>query len=1037
MDYPEMEHRVLDFWKEHRIFEKRVANNRGHATFSFFDGPMTANNPMGVHHAWGRTYKDVVQRYKAMQGFDQRYQNGFDCQGLWVEVEVERDLGLNSKRDILEYGLAEFSRKCRERVEKYSAIQTEQSIRLGQWMDWDYSYYTMSDTNIEHIWHFLKVCADRGWLYKGQRSMPWCVRCGTSLSQHELIDSYRDTTHTSVFMKLPLLDAEGERLMVWTTTPWTLTSNTACAVHPEFTYVKVRQGGEMLYLSAGTLSCLEGDYEQVGTVTGAQLVGRPYQGPFFDLPVQTGIQTKVVPWDSVGEEEGTGIVHLAPGCGAEDYELSQALGLAVLVPLDDNGYFIDGFGWLTGRHVSAVAQPIFRDLEKKGILYKLHDYEHRYPVCWRCTEELVFRLVDEWFINCREIRPAMIREARKVRWIPEHAGKRMEDWLNNMGDWCISRKRFWGLPLPFYPCRACGELIVVGSRKQLEELAVSGLDGLDELHRPWIDGVHLRCPACGAEVERIPEVGDCWLDAGIIPFSTLGYLSEDRSRWEKWFPADWISEMREQIRLWFYSLLFMSVTLEERTPYLSVLTYEKMNDERGRPMHKSLGNAIWFDEAAEKMGADVMRWIFARQNLLHNLNFGYGPAAAVKRELATLWNVLSFFTMYANLDQPAVSAVPAPDLPRTELDRWILARLQEVIEQVTAALDDYQPAPATRSLEAFLDDLSNWYVRRNRRRFWKSTSDTDKLAAYQTLWEVLGETAKLLAPLLPFSAETIYQSIVRPVDPDAPESVHLCDFPSVRDELKDPRLVADTALVMRVVSLGRAARTNARLKVRQPLAKVFVKVRDRAEAEALERLAPQVLDELNVKELCVLRDDAPLRTCVLKPNFGRLGPKYGKRLPRLREALAAADAAVLGPQLERGEAVRLTVDDQAVILTPDEVEVSRETRSGLSLVEDGEFVVALDTELTEQLRAEGWARELVRRVQELRKQAGFDVADRIDAWYETAPDIVAALEPHRDYIRQETLSVSLTAGPPPEGLAGAEFILSDHPVRVAVRRAAD
>jgi len=1036
MDYPAMEHRVLDFWKENRIFEKRVEKNRGNEVFSFYDGPMTANNPMGVHHAWGRTYKDIAQRYKAMLGFDQRYQNGFDCQGLWVEVEVEKDLGLNSKRDILAYGLDNFSRKCRERVEKYSGIQAEQSIRLGQWMEWDNSYFTMTDTNIEYIWHFLKTCYEKGWLYLGHRSMPWCVRCGTSLSQHELIDSYRELEHTSVFLKLPLLDAEGERLMVWTTTPWTLTSNTACAVHPEFTYAKVRQHGEVLYLSAGTLSCLSGEYERLGEVKGADLVGRPYRGPFHDLPAQAEVETRIVAWGLVGEEEGTGVVHIAPGCGAEDFDLSKELGLSVLVPIDDNGTFVEGFGWLTGQHVQGVAQPIFEDLEKKGVLYKLEDHEHRYPVCWRCSEELVFRLVDEWFIRSDEVRPVMIREVAKVRWVPEHAGKRMEDWLNNMGDWCISRKRFWGLPLPFYPCQQCGEMTVVGSRAELEQLACAGLDQLQELHRPWIDAVQIVCPTCSATVTRLEDVGDCWLDAGIIPFSTLGYLSDDRSYWEKWFPAEFITEMREQIRLWFYSMLFMGVTLEGQTPYRNVLTYEKMNDEHGKPMHKSHGNAIWFDAAAERMGADVMRWIYAQQSLYNNLNFGYGPAEEVKRKLATLWNVLSFFTLYANLDQPALSATPAPDLPRTQLDKWILARLQQLIEAVTESLDSFQPASATRSVEAFLEDLSNWYVRRNRRRFWKSESDADKQAAYQTLWDVLSTLAKLVAPILPFSAETIYQGLVRPVDPDAPESVHLCDYPQAQEALKDGQLVADTATVMRVVSLGRAARVNAQLKVRQPLAKVFVKVREQAERDALARLQTQVLEELNVKALQVVEDEAALRTYSLKPNFGKLGPKYGKLVQAIRAALAKADGDALGTRLAAGESISLTVGDQQIELAPAEVELERKDREGLALVSEGECLVALDTQVTPELQAEGWARDLVRHVQELRKQSGFDVADKIETWYDTAAQVGAAFEAHSDYIRQETLSEGLTAGLPAAGAQETETKIGGESVKLAVRRTA-
>ncbi|UCH33856.1 MAG: class I tRNA ligase family protein, partial [Armatimonadota bacterium] len=514
-DYPELEREVLRFWDERRIFDKLREKNRGGPHWSFIDGPITANNPMGVHHAWGRTYKDIFQRFMAMRGFDQRYQNGFDCQGLWVEVEVEKDLGLNSKRDIVSYGLDRFADACRARVEKYSQVQTEQSRRLGQWMDWDHSYFTMTDTNIEYIWHFLKECHRRGWLYKGQRAMPWCARCGTSLSQHELIDSYRDMTHRSLTVKLPLLDRPGEFILVWTTTPWTLTANAALAVHPDLDYARVRRGDDTLYLSAGTIGRLGPGHEATGTIKGRELVGLRYRGPFFDLPAQQGLETRVVAWSDVGEEEGTGVVHIAPGCGEEDYELSKVENLPALVPIDENGIYGPDYGWLAGKGVGEVAPLIFDDLERKGMLYNTEDYAHRYPVCWRCQEELVFRLVDEWFIACDELRQPMIDAARTVRWIPEYAGKRMEDWLNNMGDWCISRKRFWGLPLPFYEC-ACGELTVVGSRCELEVLATSGLDQLRELHRPWIDAVTVTCAQCGRAVQRIPEVGDCWLDAGIV-----------------------------------------------------------------------------------------------------------------------------------------------------------------------------------------------------------------------------------------------------------------------------------------------------------------------------------------------------------------------------------------------------------------------------------------------------------------------------------------------------------------------------------------
>ncbi|HZS01014.1 MAG TPA: isoleucine--tRNA ligase, partial [Chloroflexota bacterium] len=801
VDFPAQELEILRFWDDTQAFAKRVSRNVGGPRFSFIDGPITANNPMGVHHAWGRTYKDLYLRYRAMQGYEQRYQNGFDCQGLWVEVEVEKELGFNSKREIEAYGLANFADRCRERVYRYADLITKQSIRLGQWMDWDNSYYTLSDENIETIWSFLRRCHDNGWLYKGARALPWCLRCGTSLSQHELVgtDSYRDLTHRSVYLALPLVEQPGERILVWTTTPWTLAANVALAVHPDLDYVKVRQDGQLYYLSAHTTGVLRGDYEVVATVKGRDLVGLHYVPPFPEIEAQQGIEHRIIPWEEVGEEEGTGVVHIAPGCGAEDFELSRVENLPVVEPIDEAGVYLPGFGELSGHSVRETNPLIFANLRAKGFVYQEHDYTHRYPVCWRCGEELVFRLATEWFISVEEVRPRLRREAAKVRWVPESAGKRMDDWLTNMSDWAISRKRYWGLPLPFYPC-ACGTLTVIGSLAELRERAIEGLDQLRELHRPWIDNVVIRCSSCNEPVRRITEVGDAWLDAGIVPYSTLHYLY-DRPYWQTWFPADFITEMREQIRLWFYSMLFMSVTLQDKTPYLAVLAYEKLLDEVGRPMHRSLGNAIWFDEAAERMGADVMRWLYASQPVQSNLYFGYGPAEEVKRKLLTLWNTYSFFVTYAALDGFDPVHTQVPTWERASLDRWILSELHVLIRDVRESLDAYDPASATRAVERFVDDLSNWYVRRSRRRFWRSDDDRDKQAAYLTLYEVLTNVVRLLAPFLPFLTETIYQNLVRSVDAQAPESVHLCEYPRSDGALIDPALEAQVAQARAIVSL--------------------------------------------------------------------------------------------------------------------------------------------------------------------------------------------------------------------------------------------
>jgi isoleucyl-tRNA synthetase len=1048
LDFPAMEHRILDFWKETDAFKKLVEKNRGKDHWSFIDGPITANNPMGVHHGWGRTIKDIYQRYKAMLGYDQRYQNGFDGQGLWVEVEVEKDLGFNSKRDIEGFGLDRFAHACRERVLKYSAEITRQSERLGQWMHWEDSYHTMSDTNNEYIWYFLARCKENGWLYRGLRSMPWCWRCGTSLSQHEILgtDSYRELTHKSVFLRLPLttLGHEGESLLVWTTTPWTLTANVAAAVHPDLEYAKVRQGDHVLYLSRGTLGRLVGEYEDLGSVKGSELVGLSYSGPFDDLEAASGVEHRVIPWEAVSDEEGTGIVHIAPGCGAEDFELSKVHNLDVLVPIDEAGYYGGRYGRFNSHHVTEVAPMVFEALKEKGLLYHLQDYTHRYPVCWRCGTEVVFRVATEWYISAEEIRPRMIRASREVEWTPDYAGKRMENWLENMGDWNISRKRYWGLVLPFYVCDSCDMVTVARSRAHLRELAVNPgvVDNLPELHRPWMDEVKIKCPGCGDTVSRIPEVGDAWLDAGIVAFSTLGYL-ENREHWRKWFPADWVSEMREQIRLWFYSMLFMSVTLEDTAPYKAVLTYEKVHDEKGRPMHKSWGNAIWFDDAVEKMGADVMRWMYAGANVTQNMNFGYGLAEEAKRNLLTLWNTYSFFVMYANLDGYAPENGTVPVGERSELDRWILARLNELVGKVRSELDTFDTPSVTRQIDDFVDDLSNWYVRLSRRRFWKSESDSDKLAAYSTLYEVLVTLTKLMAPVMPFLSEEMYQNLVRSHDKSAPESVHHLPYPEVDESLVDLRLLADTALTQRVVSLGRQARKKFDLKVRQPLREIRVRAPAKADEEALRRVEEQILSELNVKRMELTSDVGNLVNYVIKPNLPLLGPKYGKRLGAIREALAKGEPAVIAQQVETEQPILVYLDgeDESVELLPSEVLVETQEKEGFAVAQEGGLVVALDTELDESLLQEGLARELVRTINDMRKAAGFEISDRIVTYYNVTANgdedgrlVRGALSNFSDYIRAETLSNNMVEGDAPEGAYNQEEQVGTASVRLGLQR---
>lgn len=1029
-DFIALEHRVLEFWKRNRTFERRAELNKGKRHWSFIDGPITANNPMGVHHAWGRTYKDVIQRLMAMRGFDQRYQNGFDCQGLWLEVETERDLGFNSKRDIENYGLDKFSRQCRARVDRFSAIQTQQSIRLGQWMDWDHSYYTMSDTNIEYIWRFLKTCQRKGWLYEGHRAMPWCTRCGTSLSQHELADGYEEITDTSVYVRFPLRGRPGESLLVWTTTPWTLTSNVAAAVNPELQYARIAFEGHIYYVSAGTAQKIfKGKGEALASVKGTEMLGWSYDGPFDDLPVQEGVVHRVIPWEEVGEEEGTGIVHIAPGCGQEDNELGKKHGLPILVPLDGYGHYVHGFGWLTDLDVHDVERPIVESLKSKEIFFRQEQYRHRYPHCWRCKEKLVFRVEDEWFISCDEIRPRMKEEAARVAWIPESVGKRCQDWYNNMGDWCISRKRFWGLPLPFYRCES-KHLTVVGSREELEERAIDPavVRGLPELHRPWIDEVTIRCTECGEAARRILDVGDCWLDAGIVAYSTLKY-HEDRAYWEKWFPAEIVIEMREQVRLWFYSMMFMSVTLEDRAPYRRVFAYEKVHDEQNKPMHKSAGNAIWFDDAVEKMGADVMRWLYCAQNPSINLRFGYHVADEVRKKLLTLWNVYSFFVTYAAIDgfDPTTGAdTDRAPACTSSLDRWIISALQGLVAGFQERIDGCDYAGAIRGAEEFIDGLSTWYVRRSRRRFWRSEVDADKESAYKTLHYVLKVLSRLLAPAIPFMAEEMWRNLVGAEARGDDRSVHLTEYPKPRRDLIDAELNARMTALLETVSLGRAAREKVQIKTRQPLRTLWlVPLSDRV-PEMPDELLAEMAEELNVKEIRRDRKAADVGEAVVKLNFPMLGKRLGA-------AMKEVQAMVRDGRWELLPDGRLRVGGHEI--ETDEYELMYQPRAGLALAYDPNILVALDTEITDDLRTEGFAREMVRAVQDLRKRAGYQVEDRI-VLHCSGPEAVVEriLAGHGKGIASETLAVEIV---PAKGAVDQEAVVSledEVSVWIGVRR---
>ncbi len=845
----EIEKKILKFWYENKIPEKSL-KLKGGKKFSFIDGPPTANNPMGVHHAWGRTYKDLYLRFKTMQGFDVRKQPGFDCQGLWVEVGIEKELGFKTKKDIEKFGIDKFAEKCKESVLKYVKIWIELSKKLGMWMDWDNAYLTMDDKNIEYVWYFLKKCYEKGWLYKGLKVLPWCPRCGTSLSSHEVAVGYKELKHPGIFVKFPIKDRKKEFLLIYTTTPFTLVSNVAVAVHPDFEYSRVRVGNEIFIIAKDLVkNVIEEEYEILENVYGRELVELQYEPPLKELPLQWNILGKVVlSKEYVNLEEGTGLVHIAPGHGPEDYEIGKEYNLPILCPLNESGVFEKDSGYLQGKSFKEANEIVMKKLEEKGLLFKKIEVKHNYPCCWRCGEELVYRTSEEWFISTKEIKPKLIEEAKKVRWYPEWTKKSMIDWLTNLKDWNISRKRYFGLPLPFWECEN-GHLEVISSKKELKKKAIKGIEKLKELHRPWIDDVILKCPKCGKEMKRIVETGDCWLDAGVVPFSTLKYL-EDKNFWKKWFPADFITEMHEQVRLWFYSILFISVTLEGKAPYKSVLAHGMVLDEKKREMHKSWGNVIWADEALENIGADVMRWMYCLHNPGQPLPFGYTPAREIRRNLNILYNTVKFLQTYCEANNFKPKKQKNLDLA----SKWLLSRLQKVKMNVTKCLDDLKPHVAAEELQNFfLNDISRWYGHIIRDEIKPEVKSKNKEAILNTFYEVMLETLKLLSPFIPFLTESLYQDFFKKFEKEV--SIHLTKWPKVEKRLINEKLEEEMGIVKRIVETSNSLRHENGIKLRYPLNCLYVSGNEKVK-RAVKDLNHVIKKLANVKvvEFCKLKE---------------------------------------------------------------------------------------------------------------------------------------------------------------------------------------
>ena len=955
------ETKVLEFWDELDLVTKVMEKNRGKKKFSFFDGPVTANNALGVHHAWGRTYKDVVQRYKALKGYDQRFQNGFDCQGLWVEVEVEKSLNLDSKQEILDFKLDRFSDACKDRVDTYSQIQTEQSRHLGQMMDWKNSYYTHTDQNITHIWYFLKECHKRGWLYRGHHPMPWCWRCGTSLSSHEQADSYREITHTALYVKFPFRDGF---LLVWTTTPWTLPANVAVAVNPEFEYAAFELNGEVLYAGSWLGDTLLKKYSVQGTFTGKKLVGEGY---FYPFETDHQFPRILIAWNEVNMEEGTGLVHMATGCGLEDYLRGKELDLTILHALDESGHYIEGYQEFSGKFYAEVNLMVAQFLSRNDLLFKEEMYTHRYPVCWRCKEELVYRLVDEWFLSSEEVRPLLLEASESVVWDPPYLKKQFKNWLENMGDWCVSRKRFWGLPLPFYPCD-CGHLTVLGSRDDLSSLP-------QELHRPWVDKVVVNCEKCGQPVKRVRDVGDCWLDAGVMSFSTLNYLG-NYEYWQEWYPADFVCEMREQTRLWFYSMMYMGVTLTGRPPFKYVYSYEKVDDKDGNPLHKSGKNVIWLDEVLNDTGADVLRALYLSQSRKRNMRFDLKRADFHVKTLKQFYNSVKFLVTYADLD--AFQFDEEFRVRDNLLDKWMNVRLQQFVERADRLYSSYQFVELMTEFTEFVEELSNWYVRRSRRKFWVEDMSHEKGSAMNTLFLVLKTLAVVVAPMFPFLSEVVYQKLKNYAHGEV--SVHLEKFPKPL-QTTDSKLLPLMNMTREFTSLGLQLRQSMHKKVKYPLKECLLFVSE----PSLYEFTGLIKEELNVERIRFLDSLDWYVKIELKPNYRLLGAKLGNRTKLLKRTLQLLSQSKMKDYALRGKKLSLDLNGEVLEVNSENFTTVFHWRAGYRGGTSPFGSLLLSEAESSDLVYEGKYREFLRYVQLERKKLNLEISELVEMRFNT-PD---------------------------------------------------
>ena len=1020
LNFVDREKKVEEFWKENHIFEKSMENRKEGETYTFYDGPPTANGKPHIGHVLTRVIKDMIPRYRTMKGYMVPRKAGWDTHGLPVELEVEKKLGLDGKEQIEEYGMEPFIKQCKESVWKYKGMWEDFSSTVGFWADMEHPYVTYYDDYIESEWWALKEIWNKKLLYKGFKIVPYCPRCGTPLSAQEVSQGYKTVKERSAVVRFKVV-GEDAYFLAWTTTPWTLPSNVALCVNPDETYCKVKAADGYIYYMAealldkvlGKFAKEEGEkaYEVLETYKGTDLEYKEYE-PLFACAGEAAAKQKkkahFVTCDTyVTMSDGTGIVHIAPAFGEDDSRIGRNYDLPFV-------QFVDGQGNLTketpyaGVFVKKADPMVLTDLDKEGKLFDAPKFEHEYPHCWRCDTPLIYYARESWFIKMTAVKDDLIRNNNTINWIPESIGKgRFGDWLENVQDWGISRNRYWGTPLNIWQCE-CGHMHSVGSRQELFEMSGDERAKTVELHRPYIDEITLKCPECGGEMHRVPEVIDCWFDSGAMPFAQHHYPFENKELFEQQFPANFISEAVDQTRGWFYSLLAESTLLFNKAPYKNVIVLGHVQDENGQKMSKSKGNAVDPFDALNKYGADAIRWYFYINSApwLPNRFHGKAVVEGQRKFMSTLWNTYAFFVLYANIDNfdPTKYNLEYDQLP--VMDKWLLSRLNTTVQAVDNDLANYKIPEAARALQEFVDEMSNWYVRRSRERFWAKGMEQDKINAYMTLYNALVTIAKTAAPMIPFMTEDMYQNLVRSVDKDAPESIHLCDFPTVNEAWIDKDLEADMKELLEIVVLGRACRNTANIKNRQPIGTMYVK----AEKKMGEFYTDIIADELNVKEVKFADDVESFISYSFKPQLRTVGPKYGKLLGGIKQALTDIDGTAAMKELRGNGVLKLDINGNDVELTEEDLLIETAQTEGYVSESDGETSVVLDTNLTPELIEEGFVREIISKIQTMRKEAGFEVMDKIKVYAHGNDKIQEVMKAHEDEIKSEVLADEMVLG---------------------------